>query len=547
MNVDFSAGVRQGRESYGRQNWADAYRVLSQIDSCGPLGVEDLERLATSAYLIGRDDDYLKILERVHHAHLEIGDHERAARTAFWLGLRLMFRGEIGPATGWFGRARRLIEQESRECVELGYLMLPLVEHRLRGGDLPGAYEAALQAAAIGSRFNDADLAAMALHLQGRVLLRQRRVGEGLALLDESMVAVTTGELSPIVTGLVYCSVIEACQQSYAIGRASEWTEALARWCASQPELVAFTDRCLVHRSEIMQLRGNWDGALTEARRACTRFAQRDDQRIAAEAYYQQGEILRLRGDYEAADAAYRNASQWGWEPQPGLALLRLAQGKADAAAAAIRRVVGATADPLARVRLLLAHVEIMLAVEDRKEAHAACRELETTAEHYESEVLRAMSGYARGTVELAEGKFANALGLLQPARRALDELDAPYWAACARAHAARACRALGDADGAALEFDAARATFARLGAAPDIARLELRVDNANVEPTHGLTARELQVLRLLASGTTNKLIARELGVSEKTIDRHVSNIFAKLNVPSRSAATAYAYKHGLI
>jgi DNA-binding CsgD family transcriptional regulator len=547
MDADLSKRLQQGRDSFGRRNWAEAYRTLSQIDKANPLQVEDLERLATAAYLTGRDDDYLKVLERAHRAHLDEGDIARAARCAFWVGLRLIFRGEMGPATGWFGRARRLLEEQAHDCVEQGYLMLPLVEQQLGGGKWAEASDLAAQAAAIGSRFRDPELVSIALHLQGRALLRWQKVEQGLALLDESMVSVTAGELSPIVTGLVYCSVIDACQQVYAFRRAGEWTAALARWCAGQPELVAFTDQCLVHRSEILQLHGAWNDAIEEARRACTRFANRDDQRISAAAYYQQGEVHRLRGEFAQAEAAYRNASQWGWDPQPGLALLRLAQDRLDAAVAALRRALDATTDPLKRAKLLPARVEVMLAAQDNMEAGAACSELETIAEHYESEVLRAMSAYARGTVEIAEGKFASALSSLQQARLTLNELDAPYWAACARAHLACACRGLGDDESASLELDAARTAFARLGAAPDVARLDLLARDPNVDRAHGLTARELQVLRLLASGKTNKLIGRDLGVSEKTIDRHVSNIFAKLDVPSRSAATAYAYRHKLL
>ena len=323
--------------------------------------------------------------------------------------------------------------------------------------------------------------------------------------------------------------MIAACQQVFAFRRAGEWTAALARWCAEQPELVAFTDQCLVHRSEILQLHGAWNDAIEEARRACTRFAIRDDQRISAAAYYQQGEIHRLRGEFAEAEAAYRNASQWGWDPQPGLALLRLAQDRLDAAVTALGRALDTTTDPLKRAKLLPARVEVMLAARDTGEAQAACSELETIAEDYGTDVLRATAAYARAAIELDEGKPRDAsVRCSAPARHCRER---PIF----RLHpfgAARACRALGDEEGARMELEAARNAFERLGAVPDIARLDLQAGNAKVKPAHGLTTRELQVLRLLASGKTNKLIARELGVSEKTIDRHVSNIFAKLNVP---------------
>ncbi len=547
MKIDVAQMLQQGRDSFGRRGWDEAFTTLARIGEAGPLAADDLERAATAAYLTGRDEDYLKLLERAHHAHQDAGDCERAARCAFWLGLWFVFRGETGPATGWFGRARRLIEQHERACVEQGYLLLPLVEQHLMSGKPAAAYEAAADALAIGSRFRDADLVAIALHLQGRALLREREVERGLALLDEAMVAVTADELSPIVTGLIYCSVIDACQQVCAFGRAGEWTAALARWCADQTQLVAFTDRCLVHRSEIMQLRGAWDDAIAEARRACLKLEQRAERRVATAAYYQQGEIHRLRGDFESAETAYRNVSHWGGEPQPGLALLRLAQGRIDAAAAAIRRSVGATADPFQRVRLLPAHVEIMLAAHDPAEAHAACQELEELARAYGTDVLRALAAHARGTVDLADGKHREALNLLQAARRDWQELDVPYLAARVRVESALACRALGDDEGAAMELDVARAVFERLGAVSDVVRVDTLARGRSAVPSHGLTARELQVLRILASGKTNKAIARELALSEKTVDRHISNIFNKLDVPSRAAATGYAYAHRLI
>lgn len=543
MNVAAPKELQQARALFERRSWAEAYRVLSRVDEAAQLGAADLELLATAAYLIGRDDDYLKLLERAHHSHIDAGDVDRAARCAFWLGLRLVFRGEMGPATGWFGRAGRLIE--SRDCVEHGYLLLPLFEKHMKSGDAAAAEEVAARACDIGMRFGDAELTALALHLRGRALIVQRKVEQGLALLDESMVSVTSDTLSPIVTGLVYCSVIEACQQVYAFGRAGEWTAALARWCAGQPELVAFTDRCLVHRSEILQMRGDWDDAIREAERACTRFAQKDDQRISAEAYYQQGEVHRLRGEEEAAEAAYRSASRWGLEPQPGLALLRLAQGRLDAAVTGIRRALDSTKIPLLRAKLLVAGVQILLTESSLDEARAAAAELESIAGGYGTDVLRARASLARAMVERADGKVRDALSSLRRAREAWQE--DPYFVACIRMEGALACRALGDHEGADMELAAARATFARLGAIPDIERVDALRSEESGEGAHGLTGRELQVLRLVASGKTNKAIARELSLSEKTVDRHVSNIFNKLDVPSRAAATAYAYEHKLI
>jgi len=535
----------QGRESYQRRAWTEAYRSLSLADQASPLGAEDLELLAISAYLIGRDDVFLRARDRAHRAYVNAGQSAHAARSAFWLGLSLLLRGETGRATGWLVRARRLLG--SRDCVEQGYLLLPIAEQHLAEGSADAAYTTASDAASIGDRFGETDLTACARHLQGRALMQQAQVQAGLALLDEAMVAVTGGELSPVMTGLIYCSVIEACQQAYALGRAREWTSALTHWCEQQPEMIAFTATCLVHRAEIMQLHGDWQDAIDEARRACQRVSREFDQTPPAAAFYQQAEVHRLRGEFPAAEEAYRNASQGGWEPQPGLALLRMAQGRTHAADAAIRRVLSATTGRLQRTKVLPAYIEIMLTVGDIQEARRACHELEEIAASFDTDVLGAMAAHARGALELAEGDAQAALGSLRRARQTWQQLKVPYVAARVRVLMWLACRLLGDDDGGRLELDAARAVFAQLGAAPDLARIDSLIQRAPSGHPQKLTPRELQVLRLVATGKTNKTIAAELSLSAKTIDRHVSNIFTKLDVPSRAAATAYAYEHKLI
>ena len=542
-----SGELARGRQCCEKRAWADAFRSLSRADEQAPLGVEDLELLAMSAYLIGQDDDFLRALERAHNAYLNAGETTRAARGAFWLGLNLLFQGETGRATGWLARARRLLEGEDPDCAEQGYLLLPVVERHLGAADWETAYKSAARAAELGDRHGETDLVACARHLQGRALIGQGRVEDGLALLDEAMIAVTSGYLSPLMTGLIYCSVIDACQQVYALARAWEWTAALTRWCDAQPQMVAFTGTCLVHRAEIMKLHGAWPDAIAEARRACEPRSQVIEQHPPAAAFYEQAEVRRLQGEFREAEEAYRNASRRGCEPQPGLALLRLAQGRADAAAAAIRRVMGATTDQLRRTKLLPAYVEIMLSVGDIEAARGAARELANIAGSFDTEVLGAMAAHARGAVELAQGDARAALGSLRRAFEAWRRVEAPYEAARARVLAGQACRALGDDEGAGLELDAARATFEQLGAAPDLASIETLIKGAPSGSPHGLTPRQLQVLRLIAAGKTNKAIAAELFVSAKTVDRHVSNIFNKLDVPSRAAATAYAYEHKLI
>jgi DNA-binding CsgD family transcriptional regulator len=549
MQGPTSSDLEQARQHHAARAWALAFAAFRAAERGCELGAEDLERFAQAAYLVGRDDDYLAALERAHHAHLAQGRRLQGVRCAFWLGLRLLFRGEGGRASGWFARAERLVEAESAACAERGYLLLPAVEHALRSGDLDKAAQLAAAIVALAEQFADVELLTCSRFDEGRILLRQGDVARGLARLDEVMLAVTSSSLSPIMTGLMYCGVIGACQEICAASRAREWTHALSEWCAQQPEMMAFTAACLVHRAEVMRLHGEWYLALVEAERAARRDPQRDPRSTAA-AFYEQAEIFRLRGSFGEAERAYRDASRYGLEPQPGLALLRLKQGRARIAAAAIRRVVGATAEPLERVKVLPAYVEIMIAVGDFAAAHAAADELERTAARFDTELIAAAAAQARGETELADGDAYAALAALRRALGLWQELRAPYPAAKTRVALALACRALGDEDGAALELEAAGAAFARLEAAPDVAHVDaLRARPPPAAPgaARGLTRRELEVLRCVATGQTNRQIAAELTLSEKTVDRHVSNIFAKLDVPSRTAATAYAFRHRLL
>ena len=537
--------IERARACYARRAWSEAHRWLAAADRKAPLLAPDLELYAQSALLLGRDEEGLGLMERLYHFYLDGNEPTHAARAAFWVGFRLGALREMGRASGWLARAQRLIG--NTDCVERGYLLLPTVQRALAAGDHDGALVAATAAADLGDRFRDADLTAFARCLQGKVLLRQGHVEGGLALLDEAMVAVTTSQLGPVLTGLIYCTAIACCSQLYVMDRAREWTAALASWCAAQPDLVPFSGTCLVHRAELMQLGGSWPEAIEEARRASDRVSREVDWQASADSFYQQGEVHRLRGDLSAAEGAYRRASELGREAQPGLALLRLAQGRRDDAISAVRGALSATNDRLHRARLLPAAVEIALAAGDIEDARRGARELEQIAADFGTEVLGAMAAHARGAVELAGGGAEAALEPLRRAFRVWHEVGAPYIAARLRVLIARACDALGDRDTGALERDLARTIFERLGAAPDLAALDAPAPAAGRDAPAGLSPRELEVLRLVAAGKTNKAIAKQLFLSEKTIDRHVSNIFAKTNVASRAAATAFAYQHGLV
>jgi DNA-binding CsgD family transcriptional regulator len=540
--------LERGRDAYAREAWLEAQESLSAADRAGLLDGDGLELLANSAYMLGRLDDYIGCLQRAYRAHLDAGSPLAALRCAFWVGINLAQRGEMGGAGGWLGRARRLLERAGGDRVEAGYLLLPLVFEREEAGDLEAAAAAAGEAAAGGERFGDADLFALAAHEQGHILIRLGRVQEGLALLDEAMVAVTAGELSPIASGIVYCGAILACRDAQAIRRAREWTAALTAWCSRQPDLVAFTGRCLVHRAQVMRLDGAWQAALTEARRAAERCLRGESPAAAGEACYERGEIYRLLGDFDAAGEAYQEASAYGFEPQPGLALLRLAQGNSEAAEAAIRRLEGEASESAARIGLLPAYVEIMLAVGDLEAAAQGCDELGSLAGSQASEEFDAIAAQARSAVELARGDAHAALPGLRVAGQTWQRLEAPYETARVRELIGHACQELGDEDTARLELEAARDAFAALGAATDLARVDLLLEVAtSASGSHGLTDRELEVLRLVAAGKSNRQVATELVISEHTAARHLQNIYAKLGVSSRTAASAFAFEHRLV
>jgi DNA-binding NarL/FixJ family response regulator len=530
-----------------RGEWAGFHSELSDRDRQNELSAAELVSLGEAAYMLGREDDFILAFERAFDEYLRHGRNRPAARCGFWIGLTLMFRGEFGQGNGWLARANRLVAEHEPECAEHGYLLLPRVEQCLAAGDPEEAYAHAKRAAEIGQKCNEADLLAIARHLQGRIKVEEGESVRGFELLDEAMVTVTSGQLSPIVTGLIYCSVIDTCQKFHATSRAREWTSALVDWCAQQPDIVAFTSRCLIHRAEILILDGNWDEASREAGIASSRMQHGLAKHHAGPAHYQEGEVFRLRGQWDKADTAYRAASRFGFDPQPGLALLRLRQGKGQPALSAIRRALQSVDDTPGKLRLLPAAVEIMLAVGLADDAKALCRSLQEYARQFSFDAVRAAAAEATARVLIHDGQAEDALAHIRRAVEIQLELRAPYHLARVRVLAARACFATGDIEASRIELEEAIVLFRELGARPDEKAACKLLATLSATGNETLTPRQMQVLQLIAAGLTNPEIAEKLGLSQRTIDRHVSDILTRLNVPTRAAATAYAFEHGLI
>ncbi|MDC3727032.1 LuxR family transcriptional regulator [Rhodococcus sp. Rp3] len=538
-----STVLDHARAAFRAREWPRALDGFRRADTLAALSADDLDLFARAAYLTGHDDDSVALYERAFAAHLDAGETESAGISAFWLCFLLMGRGEVARAGGWLERARQSGVAERPDCATSGFLMIPGAVQQMYANRPNEALPIFTAAQHIGRACHDADLLALgSLGIgQCRVLLGD--VEGGLRTLDEVLVSVGFGEVSPVVSGLVYCAVIETCYGTYHLQRAKEWTQALGRWCDDQTGLVPFRGQCLVHRAQMLQLEGDWSQAMDLARLALQRLSDPPGQPAMGVALYEQGELHRLRGEFAEADAAYRAAGRYGQEVQPGLALLRLRQGDTAAAVAGILRGLG-EASNLDRPRMLAAHTEIVLATGDVAAARRSADELEALTRTQDAPALTAMADHAQGAVLLAEGDPCGALARLRRSGRHWRDLGAPYERARVRVLQGRCCAALGDDDEARLEFDSAASIFHGLHALPDLR--ELRVP-ALANARNGLTPREIQVLRAVATGRTNRAIAHEFVISEKTVARHLSNIFTKLDVSSRAAATAYAYEHRLL
>jgi len=534
----------RARADFERGDWATALDSWSGLPP-DRLGADDLWAAGVTAYLVGRREVAVDRHQRAFRLREDAGDRAGAIRSAFHLSMLFATGSEPALAAGWTARAGRLLAELDREVVEAGYVSFLRMHAHLHSQDWPAALTAATETVEVARRHGDQDLLALALSAQGRLSIYAGEVAPGLTLLDEAMAGLTAGEVSPMIFGIVFCVAIEGCQEILDLGRVAEWTSALHRWCSAQPGLVAYTGQCSVHRGQVMRSRGAWAEALEEFALAIDRYRAAGALEAAGLAECERGDLFRLRGEYATAEEAYQRAGEHGYDPQPGLALLWLARGSARAALGAIRRLVGEGHDPVHRARLLPGAVEVLSAAGTGDEARAAADELERVASHLGTSALLARASYASAGVELQAGDPSGALPYLRKAQQVWAGLDSPVEIARVKVLVGRALAALGDGESARREWAAARETFRTVDARPAITELDRLLGSA--EPPGGLTAREVQVLRLVAAGRSNGQIARELVLSEKTVARHLSNIFGKLDVGSRTAAAAFAFEHDIV
>jgi DNA-binding NarL/FixJ family response regulator len=524
-------------EAFRARDWQAA---LDAFARCGELDGVDQDARAEAAWWLGRSDEAIEAYTEAHRLHIEAGALRRAALSAFMLAVHSRLRGDAAQSDGWMGRAQRLLASED-EGAEHGYPLYLQIAGLMGQGDLTSAIESAHRMQELGRRHSDATLTAIGVFFEGRSRIKQGQVKEGLALLDEAMLAALSDQLAPFWTGAIYCGLMDACHELVDVRRAREWTEATRRWCEPLPLATLYPGICRVHRAQVLQVHGSWDQAEHEAAGAC-RDLQGIDVFAVADGFYEIGEIRRLQGDLPAADEAYARAHELGRDPQPGLALLRLAQGQVDAACRSIAAAIAcSTGSLLEKAPLYAAQAHIALTAGDLELAARAAGELAETASSFSSPGLRAAAHRAQGAVLLARGDADSALAELRTACQLWHELDAPYEVARTRVLLADAYRAVGDADAGARESGLARTAFERLGARADLRALE------PASLPFGLTAREAEVVRLIASGKSNSAIAADLFLSDRTVARHVSNIFTKAGVSSRSALTALAFERGLV
>jgi DNA-binding CsgD family transcriptional regulator/tetratricopeptide (TPR) repeat protein len=540
-----TAALERGRAAVSEHRWREACERLTEARAASADGLAgpDLELLATASLLRGQTTAAVEMMTNAHDLYLARGDTVGAARTAGWLALELLEIGDLPLSGTWISRGMRLVARlDDSDPVGGRVALVPAALTGLFVGNFEEAVRKFEEIAVIAERTGDRELAAHAAFGRGKCLTTVGRTAEGLASLDRAMAAVAEGGVSPGWTCVFFRVVLDVAHESFDLRRAQRWTSAFEEWCRPQPDLVAYSGQCHAYRAQLLLLHGDWAGASAAATLAEERL-RAGDFTAPYVANYQLAELHRLRWEHRAADEHYRRAGASGWDSQPGLALLRIAQGSFVDAQAMLHHA-SAGADDGTRRRLLPALVEVELAAGDVAAARRAADELNELRRGRPTPMLDAVAALGDARVLLAEGDAAGALEAAKAARSAWAGLDAPYEVARCRVLEGRILRELGQADAAAAALDAARAVFLELGARSGLSELNLLTGE---RPPGALTDREVEVLRLVSTGLTNRGIAGRLSLSEKTVARHLSNIFGKLGLSSRSAATAYAYENGFI
>ncbi|MFE4078809.1 LuxR C-terminal-related transcriptional regulator [Paenarthrobacter sp. YIM B13468] len=544
VEADHLARARTLHMDYEWREACDEFRAAGGLPA---LGVEDVERFAECAQIAGLNEDAINALERSFEVRAAEGHVRAALASAFWLWQAYNLNNEFAQANGWMARARELGPDDVGG--EPGWLLITMAYGRIAAGAYDEAGVLLARARATAAAAHDADQLAFSTLLTGRALVKSGHLADGLDWLDDAMLRVVAGETTPRATSLLFCAAIGTCQmEAREVSRVREWSIALGSWLDAVPPFGGpFYGNCLTYRAVHLRLAGQWAAALAELQEACRSLADGAGTRLIGHARYELGESHRLLGDFPEAEAAFRAAAFSGGPTQPGLALLRLSLGDVPAAAAGIRRALGESAGSGARVDLLPAAVTVLLAAGARGEAAAAAEEIGSLAEHFASDSVRAAHAQALGELALADDDCQKALPELRRAADLWRGLDVPYEVARCSVLLATACRGVRDNEAAGLELESARQDFRRLGARADLAEVENMLLQPGVPPQYGLSPRELEVLRLIVRGRTNRAIASELFISERTVHRHVTSILEKLGVSSRTQAATHAIGQGIV
>lgn len=515
-----------------RGDWRTAYDVLAAVRAEGtPLPLEAVDELGRAAWWLGRTQESIRLSEEVHHQLLADGLLDRAAQSAAEVAIVAMLRGDGALGSGWLSRARRLL-QDRPPGLAHGLVAFADCLVAIETSDLDAVRARALEMQALGRQIGELTISSLGLMLEGVARARDGELVDGFALLDEAMLPVIGGQVIPEFAGAMYCLTISTCTELADLERARRWTVATERWCEQFSDAVMYLGICRVHRAHLLEREGAWDRAEQEAQRVCEELADVNAS-VVAEGFYQVGEVRRLRGELDAAEQSYRRARALGRIPQPGEALLRLARGQHEEAWQVIEQAFGECRDdPFTRARLLLAEAEIGHATRRATDVARSASSLDAIAERYGSEGLCTWAAHARGLSLLTAGDAGQAVEALTDARRRYDAMHARYDAARLRLLQAECERMLGHDDRASAEERAGRAALDALGAAP------------TSPPPGGLTPRELEVLAHVAAGASNRRIGEALSITEKTVGRHLSNIYLKLDVGSRTEAAAWAHQH---